>query len=167
MTLVEGRVHEGLCRDGTDITAADHLKWSSLEQISKRGRKDLAHKVGCEIVVEHCWAQDGPVHLPVLGLRHEMFLNVMLVGEMGDVCRIVDGLRTVTVDRGVNKMLDAVLESFVNQTLALNFLSNLASHHSLQHKCLGVSQALLGDRCQRADCWAGRAPRLQVHIPEH
>jgi hypothetical protein len=52
--------------------------------------------------------------LSVFCLFDQVFFDVILFDEMGDVGWIFEGLFTVAIDRGINEVLDAVFQSFVD-----------------------------------------------------
>lgn len=132
-TLVVSRIQKDLRRDRADITAPDHLQRLPLQRGLETRRKDLAHEVGCEVIVEGGRAQDGPIHLAVFGLFDEMLLDMMFVDEVGDVGGVVEGLCAVAVDGGVDEVLDAVFESFVDEVFALEVFGGFVSDCGLAH----------------------------------
>lgn len=113
-TLVILRIQEDFRRDRADIIDPDHLQRLPLQRDLEGRRKDLAHKVWGEIFVESSRAKNRPIHLTVFCLFDQVFLDVILFDEMGDVGWIFEGLFAVAIDRGIDEVLDAVFQSFVD-----------------------------------------------------
>lgn len=88
--LIIPRIQKDFRRDRTNISAPNHLQRLPFERHPEARSKNLAHEVWCEIIVESRRAQDCPIHLALFGLFNEMFLDVMLVDEVGDIGGIVD-----------------------------------------------------------------------------
>lgn len=115
------RMDESLRGKVPDIRRADQLDLMALTQRRPQHRHErLAHEVRSEVLHEADGAQDGIAHLcAMVGLRLEVFLDIVLADEVRDVGGVGIALGAVPLDGGVDEVRDVVGERGVDEGFAL------------------------------------------------
>lgn len=117
--------HERLRSEEANVTNRNQLKWLLLDHGFPAGSEDLSKEIRGEVVHKCDRAQNGPGHFRPLSLFNEMMLDLVLADKMRDGRRVVEGRVTAAINRGVDEVLDVVLESSIDKVLALSLFGFL------------------------------------------